>query len=437
MSTEPAGSALKSFGYMPGRDVTKDRPAPCDVASAYYEQRRRIAADAPLLRRLMAAVDCRNDLRPAQWAQWYGVALAFQPELVLELGRGRGNSTALFCQAIATLGHGQIVSLCRSGDWATLTAPRLATVVGPRWFDPLDAQVTDILTADYASILGNHQRVLVVWDAHGFDIAEVVLGEILPRLLDRTHLVLMHDIIDNRYQGPGPGTDRSYEEQPLWKGAELEQRTGGRGARVNVGWMQSRQDQVIALADFSVRNDLVIGSADHELVQFFTASPPRADDMRAALGDEFFSTVARWAFLTLTGKTGPFEFPGVTGRRVFVHRAPVVVEEVLQFPATVVTTAQPWAYASAWTWRAAEALPSGADAWLRLRLRVEDGSVGVGLLSPNGRDFAIRRAVAPTREPIDVLLPVTDPASPGQLVLQTWAVPVAARIRVDELSIGW
>jgi hypothetical protein len=426
---------VKPFGHLPGRDVAKDRPAPCDVARAYYEQRHRVAADAPQLRRLMAAVDWSNDLAPVQWAQIYSVTLDFQPDLIVELGRGRGNSTALFCQAIATLGHGKIVSLCQTGDWAAITVPRLAKVVGPSWFEPLDAQIVDIRTADFASILGDHQRVLLLWDAHGFEIAEVVLGEILPRLLDRTHLVLMHDVVDNRHNGHG----RSYRQQPLWKGEDRQPRTGGREVpRVNIGWMQSAQDQVIAITDFSTRNDLVIESAEDELVQFFTASPPRADEMRAALGDDFFSTAAPWAFFTLTGKAGPFEFPSVTGRRSFAHRGAVVVEEVPQFPATVITIARQWAYAAAWTWRATDTLPFGADVWLRLRLHVEDGSVGIGLLDPNNlRHFIVRRALSPTSGSIDVLLPVKDPARPGQLVIQTWAEPVSARIRVDELSLEW
>jgi hypothetical protein len=433
LSGERDVSQLKPFAGTPGRDATRDRPAPFDVARAYYDERRRIAADAPLLRQLIAAVDWTNDLTPPQWAQWYGVALGFQPDLVVELGRGRGNSTALFCQAIATLGRGRVVSLCNTGDWATVTAPRVSKVVGRRWFDPLEARITDILTADYADILGDHRRVLLLWDAHGFEIAEVVLGEILPRLLDRTHLVVMHDITDNRYAH----ASRSYEGQPLWKGSEWQQRTGCWGARVNIGWMHAIQDQVIAIADFSARNDLPVESADHELAQFFAAPSPRADEMRAVLGDEFFSTVAHWAFFTLTGKTGPFEFPGVAGRRVFAHRGAVVVDGLRQFPATVVTAAQAWTYASAWRWRTIDALPSGADAWLRIRVHVQEGSVGVGLVGSNGKDFTVRRALAPTRESIDVLLPVTDLANPGQLVIQTWAVPVAARVRVDELSIVW
>src|SRR5438034_11178581 len=143
LSGERGANVLRPFAAVPGRDATKDRPATFDVARAYYEQRERVAAHAPLLRQLIAAVDWTNDLTPPQWAQWYSVALGFRPDLILELGRGRGNSTALFCQAAGVLGNTKVISLCHSGDWTMTTAPRLASVVPSGWFDPLDARMAD------------------------------------------------------------------------------------------------------------------------------------------------------------------------------------------------------------------------------------------------------------------------------------------------------
>ena len=46
---------------------------------------------------------------------------------------------------------------------------------------------------------------------------------------------------------------------------------------------------MVAIADFSARNDLEIGSADHEYAQFFAAHPAYAAEMTQLLGDEFFS----------------------------------------------------------------------------------------------------------------------------------------------------
>jgi hypothetical protein len=422
----------RPFAGVSGREVSCDQ-TPIDIARYYYEQRAHVAEDAALLRQQMAAVDWTNDLGPSQWAQWYSVALGFKPDLILELGRGRGNSTALFTQAATRLGTTRVVSLCQSGDWASLVAPRLARIVSPAWFDRLDARMADIVSADYEAILDRSQRVLVLWDAHGFEIAEVVLGDLLPRLLERDHLLLMHDISDNRYAG----IPRSYGGQPLWKGSKWQMSARAWESRVNIGWMNSIQDQVIALADFSARNDLEIGSADHEFVTFFGADPARADEMRRTIGDELFSTIGHWAFLSLMGKTGPFHFPAVTARRPHAHRQEVIIEERLNLPTEIATDAKAWAYAVAWAWRPAGDVPADVQAHLRVRLTVEGGAIGVSLLTPDGKEFVESRIVASTAGPALVLLPIADIVQRGRLVIHTWELPVSARVRVEELSLVW
>jgi len=422
---------LKAFARTPGRDVADDRPAPFDPARFYYDQRFAIAEDADVLRALIAAVDWTNDLTPSQWAQWYSVALGFAPDLIVELGRGRGNSTALFTQAAARLGHTRVISLCNSYDWASSVAPRIARVVDSRWFDNLDARMTDILAEDYGHILDGASRVLLLWDAHGFEVAETVLGEILPRLQDREHLILMHDIVDNRYAG----VSRSYDGQPLWKGAAWQQRTGAWDSRVNIGWMHALQDQIVAIADFSARNALDVGSADDRYARFFGENPAHAAEMRRVIGDELFAMNGHFAFISLTGCAGPFYFPAVAGRQPLAHRSDVVVKGMRQPLPVVVTPAQPWAFASTFTWQPSAEVPGAA--WLRLRLRVEGGPIGVGLLAGDGVNFTVRRALSPRQHPLDMLLPVADMRQPGTLVIQTWAAPASARVRIDELSIVW
>src|SRR3989442_2608248 len=163
----------RPFQNVAGRDATKDRAAEFDIARFYYDQRVSLAEDAGMLNALIGATRAEYDLAPPQWAQWYSVALGFRPDLILELGRSKGNSTALFCQAATRLGRTRVVSVCNSKDWVEETLPRLKPLVPAGWFDPLDARMADILETDYEEIVKGSSRVLVVWDAHGFEIAEV------------------------------------------------------------------------------------------------------------------------------------------------------------------------------------------------------------------------------------------------------------------------
>jgi hypothetical protein len=422
----------KPFSSAPGRDTTRDCPGPFDLGRSYYEQRGHLVEDLTRLRELIQAVNWPNDLAPPQWAQWYSVALGFAPDLIMELGRGYGNSTALFGQAAWRLGRTRIVSLCQSAEWSSQVAPRIARVVDPAWFDNIDARRTDILSVDYEAIIADHRRVLLLWDAHGYEIAELVLGEILPRLANREHLLLMHDISDNRYVS----VPRSYGGHPLWKGSGSSGQAGASHSRVNIGWMNSIQDQVVALADFSARNDLEIGSADHEYARFFGTHPEHAAEMRQLLGDEFFSRIGSWAFLSLTGKAGPFHYPGPSGWRAAANRCDIVTDAVPGPPATITTGAVPWAYASTFAWRPSANPPPNVQAWIRCRLRVEGGPIGVSLLTVDEGAFVHSQVVSPT-DRADVMLAVPDLARRGRLVIHTWDTPVSARVRIDDLSLVW
>jgi hypothetical protein len=412
-----------------------------DIASFYYEQRERIAEDAPMLRALIAAINAEYDLTRAQWAQWYSIALGFRPDLIVELGRSKGNSTALFCQAASRLGATRVVSLCNSKDWVEESLPRVTAVVPPGWLDRLDARITDILDVDYAELLQGAERVLLLWDAHGFEIAETVLGRILPLLAERPHLVLMHDISDNRYAA----TPRSYEGQPLWKGSTWDRGVGKSGARVNIGWMNSLQDQVIAIADFAYRNALDIGSADHAYAQYFAAHADRAEEMRRLLGDELFSTEAHFAFVSLDPARAPFHYPAVSPR--LRHRCDVAIRDIhprrwlprpQRWPRTIETGPVAWAYASVMSVRPCREIPQdGTRSSLRVRVRVDGAPVGIGLLNADKSAFVQSRRLLPSIEGETVWLPVDDPVGGGPLVVHAWDILQPARVVIEDISWVW
>jgi hypothetical protein len=393
-----------------------------------------------MLKALAAAINAEYDLTRAQWAQWYSVALGFRPDLIVELGRSKGNSTALFCQAASRLGGTRVVSLCNSRDWVEESLPRVKAVVPPGWLDRLDLRTTDILDVDYETLLGGAQRVLLLWDAHGFEIAETVLGRMLPLIAGRPHLVLMHDISDNRYAA----VPRSYEGQPLWKGSTWDKGAGKSTARVNIGWMNSLQDQVIAIADFATRNDLEIGSADHAYAEFFGAHPERAAEMRRCLGDELFSMEAHFAFLSLDGTAAPIHFPAV--QRRFHHQCDVVIRDLhprrwlpgsSRLPRRIETSPVKWAYASVMACRPRADIPAAAQRSLRIRVQVDGAPVGLGLLSADRSKFVESQRLVPEVEPRSIFLRVTDPPAAGPLVVHTWDVAEPARVRIDEITFVW
>jgi FkbM family methyltransferase len=270
-------------------------------AVAYWNQRQRLAASRARIQELRAAVDQPRDLLPFQFAQLMSVGLEFKPDVIIELGRFKGNSTCAFVEASNQSSQSiRVVSVCNSEEWQKTTVPRLRSAVPENWFQPLEAHRADILSFDYASAVNGAKRVMLFWDAHGFEIAEFVLGEILPLIASKDHLVLMHDLSDTRYQSR---EQLAYGSNGLWRSNDWD------GRRVKIGIVDSAVEQSIAALDFTTRNRLTFDSADHSFHTEFT--PQQKQEMESVLGD-LFDTQGHWFYFTLNEHGGPYTFPRFT-----------------------------------------------------------------------------------------------------------------------------
>jgi len=286
--------------------VTPVDMGPCKIrftpGSAYWNQRRQLAGLRERIETFCGLIDFPADLGPYQFAQLLASALEFAPDLIIELGRFLGNSTCAFTEAanrLAAVSPCRVVSICDSSEWKRITAPKLRKVLPASWFDPLEAIRGDILRFDFSKVLAGRRRVLLFWDAHGFDIAECVLGSILPQLAGRDHIVLMHDMSDVRYSAGSA----NYGGKGLWKGVNA-------GAeRFRIGIIDSPVAQAIAVQDFASRNRLSLDSADHSIDLEINQVPGRCEEMRQLLGDKLFSLQAHWFWFSLNEHSGPFTFP--------------------------------------------------------------------------------------------------------------------------------
>ncbi len=292
MSSAPSSIGVPGSAFTPG--------------SAYWNQRLVLARSRERIEALSRAVDHASDLSLVQFAQLFASALEFAPDLIVELGRGWGNSTCAFTEAANQLSMSspcRVLSICECPYWDAYTKSRVQELVLPSWFNPLHALRGDILKFDFSQALSGAKRVLVFWDAHGFEVAECVLGVILPELLSREHIVLMHDMSDIRYSGLRTA---DYAGQGIWKGQNAGE------ARLLLGFVDSAVAQAISIQDFASRNRLTVDSADHSIDLVINQVPGRAAEMRDLLGDEIFSLQGHWFWFTLNEHPGPYTFPRFT-----------------------------------------------------------------------------------------------------------------------------
>ncbi len=260
-------------------------------AIALWNQRQALANSRDRLEALSTSVNWLNDLMLYGWGQWFTTALEFAPDLIVELGRGHGNSTCVFTEAANQLGNCQVVSLCLSDIWHTSTMSGISETVPPEWFRPLDARMGNILDTDFKDLLEGKQRVLILWDAHGFEVAGFMLGYLLPLLRHHQHLVIMHDISDARYCG---AEAMGYQNQGIWHGRSAHTE------RMVLGHFNSAVAQAISILDFTSRNQLTLHSSDHS---FYTElSQDQINTLRQELGNDWFNQNGHWFWFSLNEK---------------------------------------------------------------------------------------------------------------------------------------
>jgi len=271
-------------------------------ATAYWNQRHKLSELCPRFREMGETIGELNHLSYFQWAQLASMVLEFKPDLILELGRGKGNSTCVFTETANILGSTKVVSLDLNAGFLDQSLPRLfrGGYIPPGWLSLLECWVADIMFFDYEASLNKYDRILVFWDAHGFEVASCVLGRILPILQRKEHIVMMHDMSDQRYLSRD---SLDYGDQILWRGDDDE------GARMVLGFINSAEPQAVSIVDFACRNQIDLLTADHSLQTELKPHPEKTAEMMHLLGGDFFSLNGHWLSFSLNDYHRPFSFP--------------------------------------------------------------------------------------------------------------------------------
>lgn len=139
---------------------------------------------------LAALVDAPNDLPLEQWSRLHGRALSSGADLLLEVGRGYGNSTVVLTEAAHTLDCRVVsVGFDEPPAFETITWPKLAPVVGDDWRSALTVVQADV--RDYEPPAS--RRCFLFWDAHGTGVADTMLNRLIPGLPGGS-TVVVHDV---------------------------------------------------------------------------------------------------------------------------------------------------------------------------------------------------------------------------------------------------
>ena len=276
-----------------------------DVARAIWDNRQRLKQALPELHAVRTALQTATggprDFVQQQWLQLVSVVYAFKPDLIIELGRGYGNSTCSMALAAKMLQPQpcRILSLCLSDSFDTVSRPHLdAELRDQSLFAPLDARTYDISTHDFAADVAAAKRVFVFWDAHGYDLAMGLLSGLFQTLQDKPHLAVVHDMADLKYLDPAC---RRYGSDSDWF------KFGSAPAKYILGDVGAQYEEGIALVDFLGRNGIPFRSAESSYFSGLTDA--QVSELTELFGSDF-SRFGFWYSFSLNERgEGPLTFP--------------------------------------------------------------------------------------------------------------------------------
>ena len=218
-----------------------------DFARAHPERISRI-------KQVLGLIETPGFLSIVQGCALAAVADHYQADLILDLGTGAGNSSAVFSIARPDVA---IYTFDLEDNWSVPAREKFASLgIGRN----VTSIVGDLTTVDFRVMVGSASSILVFWDAHGFDVAAHILGHIMPLIADRRHVVICHDMSHIRF---APELD--YGGKPFWRGLDAFGEYPGKTAYTILGWTVSVVDQVIPILDFCARNEMEFRSFDTDI----------------------------------------------------------------------------------------------------------------------------------------------------------------------------
>ena len=249
------------------------------------------------LKRLKLLKNLINDnvnLSFTQFALLYGAVLEFKPDLILEFGRAKGNSLAALLQGVYEIKNCSIESFCLSNYWQDVFK-KIKPHVESDWHNCVNIHTIDLTKINFEPVVKNKKKILIWWDAHGYEVAQHIFSSLMPLLMDKQHLVLIHDAYDARCLNK----QKDYNNLPIYKSEE--DCYAGKCAFLRIGWITTACFEYISIIDFLSRNNTELKSLDYDLYQNNIL-------LTSIFKDSFIDEIGI-TYFSMNEYTGPYYFP--------------------------------------------------------------------------------------------------------------------------------
>jgi FkbM family methyltransferase len=266
----------------------KEETAPL-LSTALWEQREVLTQALPRLERWREVLDdrCFEEFSPHQWVLLWAVIWDFQPDLVLQIGRGSGVMALAVQEAMLSIEGGHFVTVSTDDKLERFLLPKISPHLSDSWYEGFSLHVREPRTLPYERLLRGKERVLILWVSPEERDAELVMSSLLPAVAERSHLLALMNSGDLRFQSKE-------------KSAEQASRKRGQERLLHLGHLCAPVAVATEILDFTTRNELVLDSGSQEILDFCDHYKLRSRELQERLGEPWFLRAGNWWWLSLS-----------------------------------------------------------------------------------------------------------------------------------------
>ncbi len=158
------------------------------------KSRRLFEKQKAFLQDLCERLDAANDFPFDDWEILFHLLENYNPSLILEVGRGAGNTTCVFLDYCHRHSHARLISVDLYDNWHQHSAGLLPQAILEK------AEPHALLHQDFADFNchtvtgGQWDKLFIFWDLSDRDATERLVSKMLPPLANRDVIVAVHDV---------------------------------------------------------------------------------------------------------------------------------------------------------------------------------------------------------------------------------------------------
>jgi FkbM family methyltransferase len=225
---------------------------------------------SPVITKLRSQTADIENNTAKQCVQYAAFVNHFTPDCILQFGRWSGENTLALSMGMPS--NCEFWSFCKSNYFRNTKIESVIEKIYPAINILFDYPAKSLIN----EIINRGNRILIFWDDTSEEVGNIILGQIMPLMRDKIHVVITRDLWDGRYK------------------------TLPESSVSAVGTIWSSRNDLLKILDYTTRNNLRLYSPERAFKRIVESDSKLEAQLKSDLGSLYMPS-AGWHWFTTNG----------------------------------------------------------------------------------------------------------------------------------------